>query len=250
MTLPAQRSGIIAKKLGMTRVFDEAGKHVPCTVLSLEGAQVVGLRTDEDREVETKKGGKVIRNDGYNAVILGAGEKKAKRTPKAQREIFAKAGVSPKRRVREFRVKGDLPDIGSTVEASHFVAGQKVDVAGITIGRGFAGAMKRWNFGGLRATHGVSVSHRSLGSTGQCQDPGKVFKGKKMAGQMGQERRTVQNLEIVKTDIDRGLVLVRGAVPGADGSWVEVRDAVKKAVPENVPQAGAFKSAAKVEAEA
>jgi len=242
MTLPAQRSGVIAKKLGMTRIFTEAGQHVPVTVLSLEGAQVVGLRTEEVRSVTTKKGGTQQRTDGYSAVILGAGKKKAKRTPKPQRGQFAKAGVAPKAKIVEFRTHGELPEIGAEVVADHFVPGQKVDVAGMSIGKGFAGAMKRWNFGGLRATHGVSISHRSHGSTGQCQDPGKVFKGKKMAGHYGDARRTVQNLEIVRTDVDRGLILVKGAIPGSDGSWVEVRDAVKKALPDDAPAAGSFRA--------
>ena len=239
----SQRSGVLARKLGMTRVFDDGGLHVPVTVLALEDCQVVGLRTDEDRAVKTKKGGDVTRNDGYNAVIMGAGERKAKRVSKPMRAVYAKAGVAPKAKVREFRVDADqLPEVGSTVGADHFVAGQKVDVAGVTVGRGFAGAMKRWNFGGLRATHGVSISHRSHGSTGQCQDPGRVFKGKKMAGHYGSARRTVQNLEVVRTDVDRGLILVKGAIPGHDGSWVEVRDAVKTARPDEAPAPGAYKA--------
>lgn len=252
MALPAQRSGVLARKLGMTRVFSEGGAHVPVTVLALDGCQVVGLRTEDERDVTTKKGGQVKRTDGYTAVVLGAGDKKAKRTPKAQREQFAKAGVAPKRRVTEFRVKSDiaLPDVGAEVQADHFVPGQKVDVAGVSIGKGFAGAMKRWNFGGLRATHGVSVSHRSHGSTGQCQDPGKVFKGKKMAGHYGVDRVTVQNLEIVRTDVERGLLLVKGAIPGAEGSFVEVRDAVKKDIHADAPAEGSFKAPAKSDAPA
>ncbi len=249
MALPADRTGVIARKLGMTRVFDEEGRHIPVTVLGLEGCQVVALRTDEDREVEINRGRKkdkkaATRNDGYTAVVMGAGEAKAKRTTKAQRGSFAKNGVAPKRKLGEFRVKGEMPDIGAEVLADHFVAGQRVDIAGVSIGRGFAGAMKRWNFGGLRATHGVSISHRSHGSTGQCQDPGKVFKGKKMAGHYGQVRRTIQNIEVVRTDNERGLILVRGSVPGHDGSWVEVRDAVKKARPDGAPATGSFRSAA------
>ena len=247
MALPADRTGVVARKLGMTRIFDEQGRHVPVTVLSLEGCQVVGLRTEEDRQVTVNRGRKKeavthTRNDGYTAVVMGAGDRKAKRTAKAQREAFAKNKVAPKQKLVEFRVKGDLPDVGAEVLADHFVAGQKVDVAGISVGRGFAGAMKRWNFGGLRASHGVSISHRSHGSTGQCQDPGKVFKGKKMAGHYGTDRRTVQNLEIVRTDIDRGLLLVKGAIPGHDGSWGEVRDAVKRARPADAPEAGSFKT--------
>lgn len=248
MALPAARTGVIARKLGMTRIFNEDGRHVPVTVLSLDGCQVVGLRTDEDREVSVNRGKKkektnVTRNDGYKAVVMGAGEAKAKRTAKAQREAFAKAGVAPKRKLVEFRVKSDaLPDVGSEILADHFAVGQKVDVSGITLGRGFSGAMKRWNFGGLRATHGVSISHRSHGSTGQCQDPGKVFKGKKMAGHYGVERVTVQSLEIVRTDTDRGLILVKGAIPGHDGAYVEVRDAVKKALHADAPAEGSFRA--------
>ena len=248
MTLPAKRSGVVARKMGMTRVFDDAGMHVPVTVLSLEGCQVVGLRTTEDRETEINRGSKKdkvtkTKNDGYTAIVMGAGEKKAKRATKADRGQFAKAGVAPKAKVVEFRVEeGDLPEIGQEIAADHFVPGQKVDVAGITIGRGFAGAMKRWNFGGLRASHGVSISHRSHGSTGQCQDPGKVFKGKKMAGHYGTERVTTQNIEIVRVDAERGLILVKGAIPGPDNGWVEVRDAVKKARPDEAPLPGAFKS--------
>ncbi|GAB5459726.1 MAG: hypothetical protein Hens3KO_27560 [Henriciella sp.] len=246
MALPAQRSGVVARKLGMTRVFSEGGQHIPVTVLALDGCQVVGLRTDEDRSVTTKKGGQVTRNDGYTAVVLGAGDKKAKRTAKAQREQFAKAGVAPKAKVVEFRVKEDvtLPALGAEVQADHFVPGQKVDIAGISVGKGFAGAMKRWNFGGLRASHGVSISHRSHGSTGQCQDPGRVFKGKKMAGHYGVQRTTVQNLEVVRTDVERGIILVKGAIPGHEGSFVEVRDAVKKAAHADAPVDGSFKAPA------
>lgn len=250
MALPAQRSGVLARKLGMTRVFSEEGRHIPVTVLALDGCQVVGHRTNEDRTVTTKKGGQVTRNDGYKALVLGSGDKKAKRTPKAQREQFAAAGVAPKLKVVEFRVKEEtvLPDLGSAVQADHFVPGQKVDVAGVTIGKGFAGAMKRWNFGGMRATHGVSVSHRAHGSTGQCQDPGKVFKGKKMAGHYGVERVSVQNLEIVRTDVERGLILVKGAIPGHDGAFVEVRDAVKKALHADAPAEGSFAAPVAVKA--
>ena len=246
MAVPAARSGLLARKLGMTRIFSDEGRHIPVTVLALDGCQVVGLRTEDMRQVTTKKGGSVQRSDGYTAVVMGAGEKKAKRTAKAQREHYAKAGVAPKARVTEFRVKPDsqLPDVGSEIQADHFVPGQKVDVAGVTIGKGFAGAMKRWNFGGLRASHGVSISHRSHGSTGQCQDPGRVFKGKKMAGHYGSERVTVQNLEIVRTDVERGLLLVKGAIPGAEGSYVEVRDAVKKAMHAGAPAEGSFKAPA------
>ncbi|WP_300376798.1 50S ribosomal protein L3 [Henriciella sp.] len=247
MALPSDRTGVIAQKLGMTRIFNEDGRHVPVTVLSLDGCQVVGLRTDEDREVSVNRGKKkektnVTRNDGYRAVVMGAGEAKAKRTAKAQREAFAKAGVAPKRKLVEFRVKGEaMPEVGAEVVADHFAVGQRVDVAGVTLGRGFSGAMKRWNFGGLRATHGVSVSHRAVGSTGQCQDPGKVFKGKKMPGHYGVERVTVQNLEVVRTDAERGLILVKGAIPGHDGSYVEVRDASKLPLHGDAPAEGSFR---------
>ena len=225
------RSGIIAKKVGMTRLFMEDGKQIPVTVLQLENLQVVDQRTDE--------------RDGYTAVQLGAGSAKAKRTSQAMRGHFAKANVAPKRKLAEFRVSAEnLIEVGAEISAEHYVEGQKVDVAGTSIGKGFAGAMKRHNFGGLRASHGVSISHRSHGSTGQCQDPGKVFKGKKMAGHMGAVRVTTQNLEVVKTDADRGLIMVKGAVPGSKGGWVTVKDAVKKALPENVPFPAALKTAA------
>jgi large subunit ribosomal protein L3 len=248
MTLPAPRTGVLARKVGMTRVFDADGRHIPVTVLSLEGCQVVGVRTEEERTVKTKKGGEVVRTDGYKAVILGAGDKKAKRTVKALRGQFAKAGVAPKAKIKEFRVSGDLPEVGSTVLADHFVEGQKVDVSAQSIGKGFAGAMKRWNFSGLRATHGVSLSHRSHGSTGMRQDPGRVFKNKKMAGHLGDERITTQNLTVVRTDVERGLILVKGAVPGHDGTFVEIRDAVKKALPANAPKSGSFKAPEKLTA--
>ena len=248
MTLPAPRTGVLARKVGMTRIFDQDGRHVPVTVLSLEGCQVVGVRTEEVRTVKTKKGGEVTRTDGYKAVILGAGDKKAKRTVKALRGQFAKAGVAPKAKLKEFRVSGDLPEVGSTVLADHFVEGQKVDVTANTIGKGFAGAMKRWNFGGLRATHGVSLSHRSHGSTGMRQDPGRVFKNKKMAGHMGDEKVTTQNLVVVKTDVARGLIMVRGAVPGSKGNWVMVRDAVKKPLHKDAPKPAGFKSKAELAA--
>jgi len=224
------RTGLIAKKLGMTRLFDETGLHVPVTVLSLDGCQVVGQRTKD--------------KDGYVALRLGAGAKKAKNTTKAERGAFAKAEVEPKRIVTEFRVSDDnLIDVGAVFTADHFVEGQKVDIQGTTIGKGFAGAMKRWNFGGMRATHGVSVSHRAHGSTGQRQDPGKVFKGKKMAGHLGVETVTTQNLTIFRIDTDRGLILVKGAVPGAEGSYVKVSDAVKRAAPQGIPMPGAFRKA-------
>ena len=215
------RSGIIAKKMGMTRLFMEDGKQIPVTVLSLENLQVVAQRTAD--------------TNGYTAVQLGAGNAKAKRTSQAMRGHFAKAKVEPKRKVAEFRVAPEnMINVGETLTANHYFEGQYVDVCGTSIGKGFAGAMKRHNFGGLRATHGVSVSHRSHGSTGQCQDPGKVFKGKKMAGHMGSARVTTQNLQVVKTDADRGVIMVKGAVPGSKGGWVTIKDAVKKPTPENV----------------
>ena len=221
------RTGVIAKKLGMTRIYSEDGSHVPVSVLSLEGCQVVAQKTME--------------RDGYQALQLGAGEAKPKRVSKAERERFAKAKVTPKMKLVEFRVKDDtVLDVGAQLSADHFVVGQKVDVAGTSIGKGFAGAMKRHNFGGLRATHGVSISHRSHGSTGQCQDPGKVFKGKKMAGHMGAVRRTNQNLEIARVDTDQGLILIKGTVPGSKGSWVEVRDAIKGAKVDELPIPGKF----------
>lgn len=225
------RSGLIVQKVGMTRLFTEAGKHVPVTVLKLDTCQVVAQRTED--------------KDGYTAVQLGSGFAKVKRTSRALRGHFAKAKVEPKRRVAEFRVSPDnLIEVGAELAANHFIEGQKVDATGISIGKGFAGAMKRHNFGGLRASHGVSISHRSHGSTGQCQDPGKVFKGKKMAGHMGDVRVTTQNLEVVKTDTTRGLVMVKGAVPGAKGGWVLLRDAVKRPVPEGVPYPAALVEAA------
>ena len=230
------RTGVIAKKLGMTRVFAEDGAHVPVTVLQLDGCQVVGQRTQE--------------RDGYVALQLGAGSKKAKNTNKAQREIYAKAEVEPKAYVTEFRIDADgMLDIGAELTADHFVAGQKVDIQGLTIGKGFAGAMKRWNFGGLRATHGVSVSHRSHGSTGNRQDPGRTFPGKKMAGHLGQETVTQQNLTVFRVDVERGLILIKGAVPGHDGTFLKVRDAIKKARPADAPFPGAIKSNGKAAAQ-
>ncbi len=225
------RSGVIAQKVGMTRVYNDAGEHVPVTVLKLENCQVVAHRTEE--------------KNGYTAVQLGAGTVKVKNVSKAMRGHFAVAQVEPQREVAEFRVSPEnLIEVGAELTADHFVAGQFVDVTGTSIGKGFAGAMKRWNFHGGRATHGNSVSHRVLGSTGQRQDPGKVFKNKKMPGHMGDERVTTQNLKIVRTDADRGLILVEGAVPGAKGGWILVRDAVKKKLPEGVPTPGKFRKAA------
>ena len=222
MMRDAMRTGLIAKKLGMTRVYTEDGTHVPVTVMQLDNCQVVGHRT--------------VETNGYTALQLGAGARKAKRLTKADRGQFAKANVEPKAKVIEFRVaEENMVDIGAEFSAGHFLEGQHVDVAGTTIGKGFAGAMKRHNFGGLRATHGVSISHRSHGSTGQCQDPGKVFKGKKMAGHMGARRRSTQNLEIVRVNEDRGLILIKSAVPGPKQGWVIIRDAIKKPIPADVP---------------
>ncbi len=224
------RSGVIAKKVGMTRVYNDAGEHVPVTVLSLQNCQVVAQRTED--------------KNGYTAVQLGVGVAKAKNTSKPMRGHFAAAKVEPKAKLAEFRVSQDnMLDVGAEITAEHFVAGQKVDVTGTSVGKGFAGAMKRHNFGGLRATHGVSISHRSHGSTGQCQDPGKVFKGKKMAGHMGNTRVTTQNLEVVSTDADRGLILVKGAVPGSKGSWIIVRDAIKAGIPDNAPMPAGLRAA-------
>ncbi len=231
------RSGVIAKKVGMTRLFLEDGKQVPVTVLQLDGLQVVANRTQE--------------KDGYSAVQLGAGTAKVKRVSKAMRGHFAAAKVEPKRKIAEFRVSPEnLIAVGEEITANHYFEGQYVDVTGISIGKGFAGAMKRHNFGGLRASHGVSISHRSHGSTGQCQDPGRVFKGKKMAGHMGAARVTTQNLQVVRTDADRGLIMVKGAVPGSKGGWVTLKDAAKKPVPENVILPAALKSHAEEAARA
>jgi large subunit ribosomal protein L3 len=225
------RSGVIAKKVGMTRLFMEDGKQVPVTVLQLDGLQVVAQRTPE--------------KDGYAAVQLGVGTAKPKRVSKAMRGHFAVAKVAPKRKLAEFRVDPDnLIKIGEEITADHYFEGQYVDVCGTSIGKGFAGAMKRHNFRGLEMTHGVSISHRSHGSTGQCQDPGKVFKGKKMAGHMGAAKVTTQNLQVIRTDTDRGLIMVKGAVPGSKGGWVTVKDAVKKPFPENAILPAALKSAA------
>src|ERR1700712_307573 len=216
------RSGLIAQKLGMTRIFKEDGTHVPVTVLGLQNCQVVGQRTEE--------------KDGYTALQLGAGTVKIKNITKADRGQFAVAKVEPKREVTEFRVDpANLIEVGATMQADHFAEGQLVDVTGTSIGKGFAGAMKRHNFGGLRASHGVSVSHRSHGSTGQRQDPGKTFKNKKMAGHLGQDNITTQNITVWRVDVERGLIIVKGAVPGAEGGYVQVRDAIKKTHPESAP---------------
>lgn len=233
----SQRTGLLAKKLGMMRYFEADGTHVPVTVLSIEGCQVVAQRTHD--------------KDGYFALQLGAGTRKAKNTPRPERERFAKAQVEPKSILAEFRVPSDaLVDVGAEFSADHFVVGQKVDIQGTTIGKGFAGAMKRWNFGGLRATHGVSVSHRSHGSTGNRQDPGRTFPGKKMAGHLGVETVTTQNLTVARIDADRGLIFVRGSVPGAEGSYVKVRDSVKRPVPEGAPRPAGLKSKPAATAEA
>ncbi len=231
------RSGVIAQKLGMTRVYNDAGEHVPVTVLRMENCQVVAQRTAE--------------KNGYTAVQLGVGLAKVKNTSKAMRGHFAAASVEPKARVAEFRVSPEnLLDVGAEITVEHFVPGQKVDVTGTTTGKGFQGVMKRHNMGGGRATHGNSVSHRTHGSTGQRQDPGKVFKGKKMAGHMGATRVTTQNVEVVSTDSDRGLILIRGAVPGTRGAWILVRDAVKATVPEAAPKPAGLRAAAQTEAPA
>ena len=216
------RTGLIARKEGMTRIFGEDGVHVPVTVLKVDGCQVVAVRS--------------LEKDGYVALQLGAGQAKVNRVAKPQRGHFSGAGVVPKKKLVEFRVSADnLLSVGSELSAAHFVPGQYVDVVGTSIGKGFAGAMKRWNFGGLRATHGVSLSHRSHGSTGQRQDPGRVFKNKKMAGHLGDERVTTQNLEVVAVDLEDNLILVKGSVPGSDGAWILVSDAVKRPLPEGVP---------------
>src|SRR5277367_3345343 len=210
------RTGLLAKKLGMTRIFKDDGTHVPVTVLHLDQVQVVAARTEE--------------KDGYNAVQLGCGKAKVKNVSQPQRGHFAKAKVEPKAKLVEFRVAADaLLEPGATLSAAHFSVGQRVDVCGTTQGKGFAGGMKRWNFSGLEASHGVSISHRSLGSTGNRQDPGKTFKNKKMAGHMGQDRITTMNLEVARVDAEQGLIMVHGAVPGAKGGYVLVRDAVKRA---------------------
>ena len=217
-----RRTGVITEKLGMSRVFNDAGEHVPVTVLRVDNCQVIGQRTQA--------------HGGYTALQLGAGGVKVKNTTRAVRGHYAKVRIEPKRHLFEFRVSEDaLVDVGATLGADHFAAGQYVDAVGTSIGKGFAGGMKRHNFAGLRASHGVSVSHRSHGSTGQCQDPGKVFKGKKMAGQLGNARATVQNLEVVATDAQRGLIMVKGGVPGPKGGVVLLSDAKKRSLPGDVP---------------
>jgi large subunit ribosomal protein L3 len=225
------RSGLIAQKVGMTRLFTPEGEHVPVTVLKVDTCQVVAVKTQE--------------KDGYSAVQLGSGKAKVKNVPKPMRGHYAKAKVEPKRKLVEFRVPADaVIEVGAELSVEHFIAGQYVDVTGTSIGKGFAGSMKRWNFGGLRATHGVSVSHRSHGSTGNRQDPGKTFKNKKMAGHLGDERVTTQNLKVVQTDGERGLIMIRGAIPGAPGGWVLIRDAVKKKQPKDLPFPAALRGSA------
>jgi large subunit ribosomal protein L3 len=225
------RSGVIAQKIGMTRVYTDGGEHVPVTVLRMENCQVVAQRT--------------VEKNGYAAVQLGVGMSKVKNTTKPERGQFAAAQVEPKAKVAEFRVSPEnMLDVGAEITADHFISGQRVDVTGTTVGKGFQGVMKRHNFGGGRASHGNSVSHRSHGSTGQRQDPGKVFKGKKMAGHMGQTRVTTQNVEVVSTDVNRGLILLRGAVPGSKGAWILVRDAVKVAAPAGLPVPAAIRTQA------
>ena len=222
------RSGVIAQKVGMTRIFTDAGEHVPVTVLKVDNCQVVGHRTME--------------KNGYVALQVGVGTAKVKNVSRAERGHFAVALVEPKRKVAEFRVSEDgMIPLGAEITADHFLPGQFVDVTGTTLGKGFAGGMKRWNFGGLRATHGVSISHRSIGGTGGRQDPGKTFKNKKMPGHLGVERVTTQNLRVVRTDVERGLILVEGAVPGHAGGWIFIRDAVKRKAPDGVPMPGKFR---------
>ena len=224
------RSGVIAQKVGMTRIFTETGEHIPVTVLKLEKLEVIAHRTND--------------KNGYTALQLGVGTKKPSRMTKAERGTFAKVEIEPKRKLTEFRVSPEnVIEVGAEITADHFLPGQFVDVTGTSQGKGFQGAMKRWNFGGLRATHGVSVSHRSHGSTGNRQDPGKVFKNKKMAGHLGQENVTTLNLTVFRVDVERGLILLRGAVPGAEGGWVKIRDAVKNP-PKDVPRPGAVRTAA------
>src|SRR5260370_26727683 len=222
------RTGVVAKKVGMTRVFSDSGEHIPVTVLQLQQCQVIAHRTKD--------------KNGYVALQLGSGPRRTNNMNKADRGYFAKANVEPRRKLAEFRVTEDsVIPVGAEITADHFAEGQFVDVCGISIGKGFAGGMKRWNFGGLRASHGVSVSHRSIGSTGGRQDPGKTWKNKKMPGHMGVDRITTLNLRVVRTDVERGLILVEGAVPGSKGGWIAVRDAVKKPLPKEAPKPGKFK---------
>jgi large subunit ribosomal protein L3 len=229
------RSGVVAQKVGMTRVFTEAGEHVPVTVLRLAQCQVVAHRTKD--------------KNGYVALQIGSGARRTNNMSKADRGYFGKQKVEPKRKLAEFRVSEDaLIPVGAEITADHFIPGQFVDVCGITIGKGFAGGMKRWNFAGLRASHGVSISHRSIGGTGGRQDPGKTFKNKKMPGHLGVDRVTTLNLKVVQTDVERGLILVEGAVPGAKSGWVTVRDAIKKKLPKEAPKPGKFRVSEAAEA--
>lgn len=224
------RTGLIAQKLGMTRLFTDEGNHVPVTVLKIDNCQVVAQRTSD--------------KDGYTALQLGVGTAKVKNVTQPQRGHFAKAKVEPKKKLAEFRVSEDaLVEVGAEITAAHFLVGQYVDVVGTSIGKGFAGGMKRWNFGGLRATHGVSISHRSLGSTGQRQDPGKTFKNKKMAGHLGARRVTTHNLKVVAADEERGVLMIEGAVPGSEGGWVLIKDAVKRKAPDGLPFPAALRGA-------
>ena len=216
------RTGLIAKKIGMTRVFNEDGNHVPVTVLQVNNCQVIAQKTEE--------------KDGYTAVQLGAENAKLKRVSSPMKGHFAKAKVEPKKKVAEFRVSADaMLNVGDELSAAHFIEGQFVDVVGNTLGKGFQGGMKRHNFGGLRASHGVSISHRSLGSTGQCQDPGRVFKGKKMAGHMGDRQRTAHNLKVISVDAEEGIILVQGGVPSSKGNFVLIKDGIKKLNQEGLP---------------
>lgn len=228
------RSGVIAQKLGMTRIYNDAGEHVPVTVLRMDNCQVIAQRT--------------IEKNGYTALQLGVGVAKVKNQSKALRGHFSKASVEPKMKIAEFRVSSEnLLEVGSELSVEHFIVGQKVDVTGTSIGKGFAGSMKRHNFSGHRASHGNSITHRAHGSTGQRQDPGKVFKGKKMAGHMGNVCVTMQNLEVVSTDDERGLILIKGSIPGSKGSWIYVRDAVKMPLPENAPKPAGLRKIKKVD---
>lgn len=236
------RSGLLTKKLGMSHLYDETGLRIPVTVLQLDQTQVVAVRR---AEIIDKKDEKIERAAGYNAVLLGAGMQKPQRLSNAMKGVYAKASLQPKAKLREFRVSEDaLLEVGAELSVAHFVVGQWIDATAVSIGKGFAGAMKRHNFGGMRASHGVSVSHRAHGSTGQCQDPGRVFKNKKMAGHMGAKRVTVQNLKVVGVDEARGLLMIKGAVPGHTGSWVALKDAVKKTAPKDVPFPAGLKAAA------
>lgn len=225
------RTGLLAEKVGMSRFYNEEGQHLPVTILKVAGCQVTEVRTQD--------------KNGYTAVQLGIGQKRLKSIKKPLRGQFAKAKVEPKARLVEFRVSPEnLLSIGDELSAEHFLVGQKVDVSGVTHGKGFAGVIKRWNFGGQRQTHGALKTHRQMGSTGQCQDPGRVFKNKKMPGQLGNVRQTIQGLEIVATDAEKGWVIVKGALPGAKGSFVEIKDSVKYAAPKDLPFPAALKQAA------